>query len=722
MTFQIHANVKDDIVEIRKTFQQINRIFDSLLGATYLKLDASNSPLTGTLTAQSIVPTTDNTYDLGSGAKDWREVFAVDGNFSGELAINGGSGVTNGVSVDIEKTDGTNATTEGLHIEVTSSHTSGIGVVRGHDTIIHGNTNGSILPGIFGGRYTVSAESADNIPVDLFLGHQVQMKSTAGQSGTLAESDAYRVLAPSWAGSVPTTIRGVNILNQGNAGATDSFGIRIADQTGSTNPWSIYSEGGKMTHMGDVGIGAEPAPLTALHITRTTTDANQLGLSMNLINQDTSGGLSLQYGILNVMSMETSGCLPAAFGYNTSIQLASPDNFSTQLLAGGLMNLTSTAAQVGTIADAAVLRMTSPSWGGNAPTTFAGLEVQNQGNAKSTTSYAIWLKGQTGSTNSYAFVSEGGMSVHAGDLRLGDTSDPTETLDVEGTMRVDGHSAIGNIASVSANNLIDIVNSEVASSSSIGVNANPSYVVNSSFGFLRGIDCFPRADVRAGGAVTDFLGIRVAPFISATGGGIVTNIIGSFNQLHTQTNATTTLTNAYAVQAVAPSFLGSKPTNNTGVDIGNQGLSGITLSKGLQIDDQTGSTTNWAIAADGGDSYHVGDLRIGSSVAPTVALTVTGEGYFSSHLEIDGTLNHDGALVGFYGVAPAAQDSAWTQTYSTPNKTVAAMTAPGAGAGSGADGTTFSGAECDALRADVLQSKENINGIIDALQAIGISL
>jgi hypothetical protein len=64
--------------------------------------------------------------------------------------------------------------------------------------------------------------------------------------------------------------------------------------------------------------------------------------------------------------------------------------------------------------------------------------------------------------------------------------------------------------------------------------------------------------------------------------------------------------------------------------------------------------------------------------------------------------------------------STFTQTYSTASTTVAAMTAPTAGNGSGADATTFSGAECDALTADVLGNKKNITAIIDALQAAGI--
>jgi len=40
---------------------------------------------------------------------------------------------------------------------------------------------------------------------------------------------------------------------------------------------------------------------------------------------------------------------------------------------------------------------------------------------------------------------------------------------------------------------------------------------------------------------------------------------------------------------------------------------------------------------------------------PTVELDVSGSGKFSSNLEIDGALNHDGSTVGFYGTTPASK-------------------------------------------------------------------
>ena len=50
------------------------------------------------------------------------------------------------------------------------------------------------------------------------------------------------------------------------------------------------------------------------------------------------------------------------------------------------------------------------------------------------------------------------------------------------------------------------------------------------------------------------------------------------------------------------------------------------------------------------------DGKVGiNNNAPSVELDVTGSGKFSSNLEIDGALNHDGSTAGFFGTAPASK-------------------------------------------------------------------
>ncbi len=78
-------------------------------------------------------------------------------------------------------------------------------------------------------------------------------------------------------------------------------------------------------------------------------------------------------------------------------------------------------------------------------------------------------------------------------------------------------------------------------------------------------------------------------------------------------------------------------------------------------------------------------------------------------------------LIAFYGVAATARPAAYTQTFATATRTHAARTAPAGGGGSGADGTTFNGAECDALVADQQNTAAVLNQLLDDLQLQGLS-
>ncbi|MHB9138186.1 MAG: hypothetical protein ACYC4Q_02150 [Victivallaceae bacterium] len=65
--------------------------------------------------------------------------------------------------------------------------------------------------------------------------------------------------------------------------------------------------------------------------------------------------------------------------------------------------------------------------------------------------------------------------------------------------------------------------------------------------------------------------------------------------------------------------------------------------------------------------------------------------------------------------APAAITAANPAVITAANP--AALTSPVGGAGAGADGTTFSGAQCDALRADVLAARAEVVKLVTDLTA-----
>ena len=86
-----------------------------------------------------------------------------------------------------------------------------------------------------------------------------------------------------------------------------------------------------------------------------------------------------------------------------------------------------------------------------------------------------------------------------------------------------------------------------------------------------------------------------------------------------------------------------------------------------------------------------------------------------------------GDTLGFYGATPAARPTAYTQTYSTANKTLNAdgVTDPaayGAGANGYSTGAMASAvhAAVIALHADLLDTKQMLNSVIDDLQTLGL--
>jgi hypothetical protein len=104
----------------------------------------------------------------------------------------------------------------------------------------------------------------------------------------------------------------------------------------------------------------------------------------------------------------------------------------------------------------------------------------------------------------------------------------------------------------------------------------------------------------------------------------------------------------------------------------------------------------------------------------------------------NGTLEVTGNI-GFFGTSAASQPSAYTQTYATANKTIAAPTAAaltvsdGAGTNDGTIGAITGDAsviaavqeladQINKLVADTADTKQAVNSIIDDLQSLGLAL
>jgi len=122
---------------------------------------------------------------------------------------------------------------------------------------------------------------------------------------------------------------------------------------------------------------------------------------------------------------------------------------------------------------------------------------------------------------------------------------------------------------------------------------------------------------------------------------------------------------------------------------------------------------------------HAGAARFGAIGNPTAGTAVDVQG----RIDITGDLRHQGTNVGFYNTAPVAKPAAYTQTYSTADRTLAAYTA-------NVQGTAYTGAAdgeakladlnalrvaYENLRAFCEDAVQMLNAVVDDHQALGLA-
>lgn len=191
---------------------------------------------------------------------------------------------------------------------------------------------------------------------------------------------------------------------------------------------------------------------------------------------------------------------------------------------------------------------------------------------------------------------------------------------------VGGHAAIGSGASISSAIILSIVES-VSVSGVFPLIGTASTIENTSTsaGFANLIGLFLSAKNSAGGTALPVIKcLDIDATINSSGTFSSGNFIGILSQMISTASQTGPITDAYNIWVESPSYVGTKPAINIGLQIDNQGVSGVTTSYAIRIQTQASSTTNWALAADGGNSYHVGNLKLGASTTPAEVLDVTG--------------------------------------------------------------------------------------------------
>jgi hypothetical protein len=174
------------------------------------------------------------------------------------------------------------APTTNYGIVVVISAASAAGVLAGNFNATNTNTSGvRNVFGLYGGAFTGATGSGTNQGFGLYFAatHQganlcnvletihTTLFSLPG-SGAITLARGIYLYAASWAGTLPTTVYGIQIDEQGGAGVTTAYGLRISNQTATT----VYLlEIGTTPYLRLVGTAAPGAGLTNLWLYEGTT-------------------------------------------------------------------------------------------------------------------------------------------------------------------------------------------------------------------------------------------------------------------------------------------------------------------------------------------------------------------------------------------------------------------------------------------------------------------
>lgn len=113
-----------------------------------------------------------------------------------------------------------------------TGHDLGAGLVAGIYGSALGQGTGLSTYSVFGLYFQATHGSATACPQ--LTGIQTQVGSNAGGVGVITNSKGIFIPASFWIGATPGSVVGIDIEEQGGAGATTAYGLRISDQTATT--------------------------------------------------------------------------------------------------------------------------------------------------------------------------------------------------------------------------------------------------------------------------------------------------------------------------------------------------------------------------------------------------------------------------------------------------------------------------------------------------------
>jgi hypothetical protein len=372
-------------------------------GQVLAKVDATNyntvwqTPAAGLTIplSQNLTWTPDNTYDIGaSGATRPRDLF-----LGRNLSVAGTSQLSGVVGINIAPNPSYTLYVQG---NMVVANTVGFGILPATNTGFNVNYN------LTGGVAQVGMSlriNGDSQATSEIRGWSCQLGTTNATFNVGTISGIFVDGPILGTGATATTIRGVNVNNQGKAGITNAYGVYIANQTGSTNNWGLFNAGitafdnqvyFNTDNTYDIGGNNAARPRYVVVGTELWVGANfDTSMAFGVFPNGTMTG-TFQYGARIFPKFST-----AATGWIAVIE------GGVELLAGSantpnVVNWSVAAPVIGA---------------GRTAGNVIGLYINNQGGAGIASAYGIQILNQSGaSTNNIALDCQGRAKFAQGGL------------------------------------------------------------------------------------------------------------------------------------------------------------------------------------------------------------------------------------------------------------------------------------------------------------------
>lgn len=354
--------------------------------------------------------------------------------------------------------------------------------------------------------------------------------------------------------------------------------------------------------------------------------------TVNFVSAATSiriGAAAANYGFGNAASgqfkynfsgsITSSGAGTSAIGLANSIDLTGAAGDTAFLaIIGTTGQSIVTQGNTDTIAVVATVRLTEPAI------------TVGTGDTVTLASTLHIVSAPTEGTTNAAFSIAAGNALLGGNVRIGSNVTPTVALDVTGDTALTGDLAVNGGDMTSTATTFNLLNATVttlnlasagttfrfgATSANYGFSAAASTLFKYNFG----------GSITSSGAGNSSIGAAISLDLTGASGDT------SFLSLFGNSGATITTQAVAEAVGVVSSLRFAEPNITLGAG------SSVTLASTLHIvGAPTEGVTNAAVSVAAGDALLAGNVRIGSLVAPTAALDVTGSALISTNLGVTG--------------------------------------------------------------------------------------